>query len=670
MGGVSEQQPPAPDPGTPPVSRVAQVAVDIPLTHLDRPFDYLVPASLAGEVAPGTRVKVSFAGRDRDGWVLSVRDREEGDGGRSLASIRRLVSPVAYLTPQVLTLARQVADRYAGTLTDVLRFAVPPRHARTEKAALAALERGRGDAGGLAAPDGPTGWDDLPGGPAWLSRLRDGQAPRAVWTHAGLPTLARAMILDAVRATRTAGRSVLVVVPDVRDVDRLVPVLAEGLGEEVGRLVASDGPSVRARAHLRALLGLSRVVVGTRSAAWAPMTDLGLVVCWDDGDDSLCEQRAPYPAAAQVLAMRAEPEAAALLIAGTARSTWSQHLVATGWAASLRADREWVRARTVRVRALDEADLARDGARARVPTPVWRAIGDGLPAGPVLVQVPRAGYVPHLVCARCREIAHCPRCQGALAVTDTARAPVCVECGDLAEQWRCAACSGSGLRAMRVGAARTAEELGRAFPHTPVVVSSADRGVVADLDSRPRLVVATPGAEPEAEGGYAVVVLLDGALATSLPGMGGGEESARRWFHAVSLARSEGQVVIAGGGDARIVQTVVRGDPVTFAERDLTERRELHFPPTVRAATLTGDLSAVTDLLMEIELPATAELLGPFPAPLPAGEVGDADTVRALLRAPLAAGAALSAAIRAGLAIRSAHKREGTVRVVVDPREL
>lgn len=659
MGAVNEQQ----------TIRVAQVAVEGPLPHLDRPFDYLV----GEEVVPGTRVKVTFAGRERDGWVLSVRERdEELDGGRTLAHIRRLVSPLAYLTPEVLRLARAVADRYVGTLTDVLRFAVPPRHARTEKAVLAAVERAQTEPPAVGEPSGDaTGWDQVTGGAALLARLRAGEAPRAVWTHAGLPEQARSMILAAAQATRAAGRGVLVVVPDARDVDRLAGLLRDGLGEEVGRLVASDGPSVRARAHLRALVGLSHVVVGTRSAAWAPVADLGLAVCWDDGDDSLAEQRAPYPQAAQVLAMRAEPERTALLVGGTARSAWAQHLVATGWAVSLRAERATVRAATARVDALDEADLARSGGPARIPTPAWRAIKDGLASGPVLVQVPRAGYVPHLVCAQCREVAQCTRCAGALAMTDTARAPVCVACGELAEHWRCPACSGTRLRAMRVGAARTAEELGRAFPQIPVVVSSADRGVVADVDARARLVVATPGAEPEAEGGFAVVVLLDGALATSLPGMGGGEEAARRWFHAASLARAEGRVVIAGGGDASIVQAVVRGDPVTFAERDLAERRELRFPPTVRAATLTGPLAAVTDLLMEIELPDPAELLGPFPAPLPPGAGGEEqDTVRAVLRAPLAAGGALSAAIRAGLAIRSAHKRDGAVRVVVDPREL
>src|ERR671935_2603158 len=69
---------------------VAQVAVDLPLAHLDRPFDYLVPQSMADQARPGCRVKVRFAGRDVDGFVLGRADRSQHEG--RLAPLRRVVS--------------------------------------------------------------------------------------------------------------------------------------------------------------------------------------------------------------------------------------------------------------------------------------------------------------------------------------------------------------------------------------------------------------------------------------------------------------------------------------------------------------------------------------------------------------------------------------------------
>lgn len=695
----------------PPVgTRVAQVAVDVPLTHLDRPFDYVVPDELAGaggphEVVVGTRVKVPFAGRERDGWVLGVRDLEPADAGRRLAALRRLVSPVVTLTPPVMSLARAVADRYAGTLTDVVRFAVPPRHARAEAGVLAALEKASVIA--EAAVEAPPGaeaeaeteasssssvtaseeeappspgeavWAQVPAGPALLRRLRAGEAPRAVWNVVGGPAAWREALVTAAAAARAAGRGVLVVVPDGRDVDAVGAFLADRLGEEVVRLVASDGPSVRARAHLRALTGLARVVVGTRSAVWAPVVDLGLIVCWDDGDDSYVEQRAPYPHAAQVLAMRAEPERAALLLASPSRSVWAQHLVETGWAVSLRAERTSLRRLAPRVAAPDAEDLARSGPgeHARIPTPVWEAVRAGLAAGPVLVQTPRAGYLPHLACARCRTPARCAACGGGLSLPATGP-PVCGACGTVADPWHCPECGGTGLRAVRVGSMRTAEELGRAFPQIPVVASEAGHGITTSVDASPRIVVATPGAEPEAEGGYAVVVLLDAALATSLPGLTGAEEALRRWFAAAWLARGAsdgGRVIVAGGGTPDVVQALVRWDAVGHARRELAERAELHFPPSARVITVTGTLDAVTDLRHELVLPDGAEALGPFPAPgAPPVSSGtsDGELSRLLVRAPLAGGAALARSVKEALGVRSAHKRAGAVRVVVDPRDL
>ncbi len=110
---------------------VARVLVDVPLAHLDRPFDYLVPAKMHETVTAGSRVKVRFAGQDVDGFVLERVERSEHEG--RLAPLRRAVSAEPVLSPAVARLSELVAARYAGTRSDVLRLAVPHRHATTEK---------------------------------------------------------------------------------------------------------------------------------------------------------------------------------------------------------------------------------------------------------------------------------------------------------------------------------------------------------------------------------------------------------------------------------------------------------------------------------------------------------------------------------------------------------
>ncbi len=675
-----------------PTDGVAQVVLDVPLAHLDRTFDYAVPAALSAEAVPGARVAVRFAGREHQGFVVARRDRSDHVG--TLAPLRRVVSSLPVLTPEVLALARAVADRYAGTLSDVLRLAVPPRHATTEKSVLARAGDGgpvvegsdaapADDAGRRPAEPGAGRWTEpwaaYQGGAAFIRRLEAGHAPRAVWT--ALPGTGAdswpVAVAAAAAATLAGGRGVVVVAPDARDVARLTDALTDARLDYV-RLLADDGPAARYRSFVRALLGEARIVVGTRAAAFAPVHDLGLVVCWDDGDDLLAEPRAPYPHARQVLVTRAEQAGAGALLGAFARSTAAQALLEDGWARAVQAARPTVRARTPRVSAPGEVDLAREGpaAAARIPHPAWALAREALTAGPVLVQVPRAGYVPVTACTTCRRPARCAHCHGPLRVGRAGAPPTCAWCARPVADWVCEDCSGRALRAVRIGSERTAEELGRAFPGVPVTLSgtSAAQGVVTVVDAAPRLVVATPGAEPQAAGGYRAALLLDAAVTSGRPELWAAEEALRRWLGAAALVRPStegGHVMLLGQGAPIPVQALVRWDPGGFAERELAERSALDFPPAVRMASVQGPPDAVASFLGHLALPTGAEVLGPVPVPAERPAPGTATpgtgAVRALVRIGRGRSSELTGALAGAAAARSARKEPGSVRVQVDP---
>ncbi|MBG0822015.1 primosomal protein N' [Planomonospora sp. ID91781] len=647
---------------------VARVAVDTPLPHLDRPFDYLVPATLDAAAVPGCRVRVRFAGKLADGFLLERVETSEHPG--KLARLERVVSAEPVLTPEIAALARAVADRYAGTLADVLRLAVPPRHARVE---AEPRTREPQEAQEPLEVAGPGPWADYPGGEAFLAELATGRAPRAVWT--ALPgTGPRGpewpeAVAVAVRETLRGGRGALVVVPDGKDVALAGAALEAVLGP--GRhvaLTADLGPAERYRRWLRVLRGEARVALGTRGTAFAPVRDLGLAVVWDDGDDLHAERLAPYPHTREVLALRAHRGRAGLLVGGHARTAEATRLVATGWAAALVAPREAVRARAPRVRpAGDDAELARDEAAraARLPSLAWRTLRAGLEHGPVLVQVPRRGYLPALSCQGCRAAARCGHCAGPLALRGGHAAPYCRWCGRIAGEWRCAACGGTRVRARVVGARRTAEELGRAFPSVPVRTSGRD-GVLAAVGPGRALVVATPGAEPVPEGGYAAAVLLDGWALLGRPDLRVAEETLRRWLNAAALLRPGAELVVLADSSLAVVQALLRWDPVTHAERELADRTELGFPPAVRMATLTGSPAAVREMLGETALPESARVLGPVPVETPRG---DQVRERAIVRVPWGAAPVLASALKGAAGVRSARKAPEVVRVCIDPMD-
>ena len=158
--------------------------------------------------------------------------------------------------------------------------------------------------------------------------------------------------------------------------------------------------------------------------------------------------------------------------------------------------------------------------------------------------------------------------------------PVCGWCGRAAGP-QCLRCGQAGLRALVVGAGRTAEELGRAFPAAKVLTSGRN-GVIAEVGSAPAVIVATPGAEPRADGGYAAAVLLDGWALLGRASLRAAEEALRRWLNAAALVRpaaEDGSAVVVADAALPVVQALVRWDPVTHAERELAERIELRFPP-------------------------------------------------------------------------------------------
>jgi primosomal protein N' (replication factor Y) len=687
---------------------VARVAVDISLAHLDRPFDYLVPARLDAEAVPGCRVRVRFAGQLVDGYLLERAETSEHQG--RLARLERVISPEPVLTPEIFDLARAVADRYAGTLADVLRLAIPPRHATAEREAPAAgtpSNRAHGSptsAGPAPSPPDPGSWSRYPAGAAFLAGLAEGRPVRAAWSALPGPewpteiavaaataaATQAAATTPAAAATAAAGRGVLIVVPDARDLDRVDVALTE-TGLDHVCLTADLGPAERYRRWLAVRRGLVRVVAGTRAAMFAPVAGLGLVVLWDDGDDLHAEPRAPYPNAREVLALRAHRTGAAALIGGFARTAELTQLVAGGWAKPLVGSAEALRQAAPRVRAApDEAELARDAAAmtARLPSLALRTARVALTGGarqasageardpdpgPVLVQVPRRGYLAAVACARCRAQARCATCAGPLEISGSHGTPGCRWCGALAADWTCARCGSGQLRALVTGAARTAEELGRAFPGVPVRTSGGQH-VLATVRAEPALVIATPGAEPVAPRGYAAALLLDGWALLGRPSLRAAEEALRRWLNAAALVRPGGTVVVLAEATLPAVQALIRWDPVTFSERELAERAELGFPPAVRMASVTGLSEAVADFVGALSspgggLPDQAEVLGPVP--VDAGPGVSAETrERALIRIGRRDGLELARALHAAQATRSARKDGGAVRVQLDPAEV
>ena len=525
-----------------------------------------------------------------------------------------------------------------------------------------------------------------------------------------------ALLAEAAAVAAGEGRGALLIVPDARDLTRLDAALATALGGGRHVTLSADlGPAERYRRFLAVSRGEISVVAGTRAAVFAPVADLGLVAVFDDGDDLLIEQRAPYPHAREVLMLRSAAAPCALLVGGFARTAEAQLLVESGWARPIVAARANVRAAAPRMEAAgDDYSTGADSAaaRARLAPAAFTAARAALANGaPVLVQVPRRGYVPVLACTRCRRRAQCRHCRGPLALSGPGGLLACRWCGVAEAHYRCGACGSDQLRAVSLGAGRTAEEIGRAFPGIPVINSSGSK-VRATVPDAPAVVIATPGAEPIAIAGYGAALLLDGPAMLGRPDLRAAEETLRRWMAAATLVRpatAGGRVIIGTDASVPVVQALIRWDPEGHAGAELAARRELGFPPAVAMASIEGDEQSVLTAVDRLVVPPGGEILGPvalddlqddeFSAPprkspprngssakdavgtspasgVPLGDPvvtnGEPDqpVLRALVRAPQTQRKALSLALHTVAAGRSARKEGGGVRIRVDPLDL
>ena len=638
---------------------VARVAVDVPLAHLDRPFDYLVPERLVGRrpcpaagSGSGSRASWSTA----TCWTRAAESEHQG----RLAYLERVVSPEPVLTPGDRgpgPRGRRPLRRHPGRRA-AAGHPAPARRAPRSAAAPPAAERRR--SAGRRRP-GPAPWAARTRpAPAFLDAAgRAARAPRAVLVRAARPALAGGDRAAAAATAAAAGRGALVVVPDARDLACSTPpsTARSGPGQHV---MPVRRP--RARRAVPALAGRrprrgQRVVAGTRAAMFAPVRDLGLVVLWDDGDDLHAEPRAPYPHAREVLALRAHRTGAAALIGGFARTAEAdqpggQRL---GAAASPPTG-PMVRAVRPRGPAPRATTPNWPGTRRPGPPgcPAWRCAPPARPstAARSWSRCPGAATLTALACERCRAPAPLRGLRRpAGRWPASARRRRCGWCG--------AADAALALPALRAPRPPRPGDRGRRAPRrNSAGPSPASRCVTSGGRPRDRRGARRArrwwsprrAPSPGPDGGYAAAVLLDGWALLGRPSLRAAEEALRRWMNAAALVRAGpagGRVVVVADAALPAVQALVRWDPVTHAERELAERAELRFPArgadggADRAArTRSGRCSRTPSCRRGAERARTARSDEPVPG----------QQVRMLVRVPRSAGLTLASALHAAQA--------------------
>jgi primosomal protein N' (replication factor Y) len=580
------------------MSKIAKLAIQSGLPQLDRLFDYSIPESLQSSIQVGSRVKVAFGKSKKafDGFVVEVSDESEFEG--KLSEIQSVVTEIPALQPEIFTLCSQLAERSASSLGELLKIAIPSHMPR----AFAAHNPPE-DTVAIKEADYASSFDTK-----YIQSLSNPSArsfslsePKQVTSgykdsEVSMPAWASLFLSVSIRNLEN-GKSTIILVPDYREHAIVVSAISSlGLQSELADYSQELPKSKQYSSFLKALEPRPRIIVGSRSAAFAPAHNLGSILIFDEADRSYADQASPYLHSRDVALVRQAIQDCALLFASHSISTDMMRLLETGY----------LKDQTLAF-AAPRISISEPGMR--VDSHAFSAIKKGLMEGAVLVQVSSLGDSTAMYCKQCDESASCNSCNGPVWI-ERSGSKKCRWCNGFALDYVCS-CGSSEFNLGRAGSTRTAAELGRAFPAARVIESTGENRLLS-IPKGKTLVIATAGAEPYVEGGYQALVLLDARVLLGRQNLRALEEAVRVWSNAVAKVGA-GKPSVLVGVSGELAQLYSLWNHSKIATLELAARVELQLPPAVRMGSVTADLEMISAVSTALASSNSVVRIGPAP---------------------------------------------------------
>ena len=609
------------------VSRMSIARVE-PLTTaraLRGPFDYRLPAAMA-DVGVGSVVRIPFGHQRVLGVVVELAEASD-------LPPERLAEPLEALEagtpPELVRLGLWIAREYCSTPSRGLRLVLPPNvEVRKPRSRPRLLHGEVGDASSPARlrPEQERAVERI------VAALDgEAEAPREVLLHGVTGSGKTEVYLAAVEAALARGKSAIVLVPEIGLAPQAVTRFRARLGDRFAVLHSALTEAERAAEWRRLRSGEANVCVGPRSAIFAPVRDLGLVVIDEEHDPSYKQEGDPcYDA--RTVARRRAAECGAVLVAGTATPRPESWLSLPHLELPERVDgRPLPPVRVLDMRGADP----RSGPLHPL---TWEALEQVRTAGAkAIVMINRRGFAPWLTCRSCGRHWSCPNCDVSLIVHRHSNRLVCHHCAHTEQlPHACGDCDSTTLSRAGVGTEQVEALLAERLAPMPVFRLDADtaagRGaharILAEFDAAESGVLV--GTQMVAKGHdfpeVTLSAILDADATLRFPDF----RAAERTFAMVAQLAGRSGRGDAGGGV--IVQTLAptapsivhaaEHDAAAFLGEEVERRRALRYPPfshlvrVVLKAESEARLEAAAGELAEAlsaTIPEGTELLGPAP---------------------------------------------------------
>ncbi len=602
-----------------------QVAIDTPLRQL---FDYRLSTQL--HVQPGVRVRVPFGRREVVGLVMRV------SAGTTVApdklrEVLGVLDEAPLLGASDLALLEWAAGYYHHPVGEVVATAVP-KALRVVRKRPARATRSRAKASAMAAREAPHALSGAQ--QVALAALRAANGAGNFLLDGVTGSGKTEVYLQAVSAVLDRGGAVLVMCPEIGLTPQLLERFERRFEAPIAALHSGLTDAARGREWLRTAQGEARIIIGTRSAVFAPIPELALIIVDEEHDASYKQQEGALRYSARDLALlRGQLQQVPVVLGSATPSLESLHNAARGRMAHLRLPE---RAGAAEPPRLALVDLRAHAVHKGIAAPVLHAMRRHLDAGSqVLVFLNRRGYAPTLLCQGCGWIAPCHDCDARMTVHLKHDRLACHHCG--AEEplpQRCLRC-GHAVHPLGHGTERVEETLAAEFPDAPVErfdrdVLRAPQALNAAIDrvhsGSARILV---GTQMLTKGHHfpdvTLVVVLNADQSLFSTDFRAAERLAQ------TIVQVAGRAGRAGKPGEVLIQSLYPEHPLLnvllekgyagFAEGALAERAQASWPPFSRMAALrASDVSPdgagrfLAQARRLLQPPAAVMLRGPVPA--------------------------------------------------------
>ncbi len=628
--------------------RVARVSPELRTGAPSGLYDYLVPEELGAELALGQRVVVPFGRRRVFALVVELPSDSPVD---RLRPLERIAEPRSLLLPHQISLAQWIADRYLCPLHEVVRAMVPPA-LRTGKPESRRRPRAHPDEAEEGSAEGaPGATPELvlsPDQEAALAPIREAVnwgRPEQFLLFGVTGAGKTEVYLAAIKAALARGKGAIVLVPEISLTPQTERRFAAHFPGQVAVLHSGLSPAARGREWRRVRAGLAPVVVGSRSAVFAPVPEPGVVIV-DEEDSSSYKQYDAMPRyeAADVARHLGRLLSVPVVLGSATPRLESYHQAVRG--RGLRLLRLPGRFGGRPLPPVEVVDLREElawGNRSPFSRRLSQLVSETLSAGGQgILFLNRRGTSSVVLCRSCGEALGCPNCSVSLTLHQAGRTCSCHYCDyriQLPEL--CQNCGSRLLRALGAGTERIEAEARELWPEARIL--RMDRDTVVDRGAHRRIYEAflrreadlLIGTQMVAKGwdlpGVQLVGIVNADIALHFPDFRAAERTFSLLTQVAGRAgrgREPAQVVLQTySPEHPAVQLASAHDYEGFATLELEARRQLRFPPFTRLLVLTRSAEREATARQEAEAEAErlrqalagspVEVLGPSPAFIP-----------------------------------------------------